>query len=123
LIWKNDLLLITRRKENGLLGGFWEFPGGKTHPKESLEDALEREVFEELGIEIIPRYLLCEKTHYYPKRKVHLYFYFCDYVSGTPARHGCRDFRWVAPAELRSFRFPPADQEVINELVNRISRR
>jgi mutator protein MutT len=111
-------ILIAQRKPGDTLGGYWEFPGGKCEPGEKIEDCLVREVREELGIEVLPRHFLCRTEHAYAHRTVVLHFYLCDWVSGHPIRHDVHDFRWVEPAELRSYKFPPADTEMINELVS-----
>lgn len=117
IIQRQGKILIAQRPPGTHLAGYWEFPGGKKEKKESIEESLEREVFEELGILIRPQKLFRIAEHTYPDRKVVLFFYFCDWVSGKPVRHACFDFRWVAPHALRQFRFPPADSGVIQELI------
>lgn len=119
IIEKQGKLLIAQRKPGSALGGYWEFPGGKRHLKETLEECLVREVREELGIAIRPRTFLTRTSHAYPDRKVLLDFYLCDWVAGNPVRHDCFDFRWVEPEDLRSYTFPPADRDVIGELIQR----
>ena len=119
IIVKAGKILIAQRKPGTHLGGYWEFPGGKRHDGELLEDCLIREVREELGIEIHPRKLLGRTQHVYPEKKIVLDFYFCDWITGRPVKHDCFDFRWVEPLELRSYRFPPADTDVINELIRK----
>ena len=74
---------------------------------------------EELGIEILPRKFFARTVYNYPGRNVALNFYLCDWITGKPVRHDCHDFRWVYPNELRNYRFPPADTELINELIRK----
>lgn len=119
IITQKGKILIAQRKPGTHLGGFWEFPGGKLEKGENLGTCLEREVFEELYIRIRPRQLLCQAEHQYPDRKVVLYFTFCDWLSRQPVKRDCLDFRWVTPEELRSFRFPPADADILNVLLAR----
>lgn len=119
VISKGGKILIARRPYGSFLSGYWEFPGGKRLPEEDIEACLVREVREELGIEIAPFEFFRRVDHVYPEKRVSLYFYFCDWVSGTPTRRHCLDFAWVEPAALRRYRFVPADQDIINELVSK----
>lgn len=121
IIRRGGRLLIAQRKPGAHLGGFWEFPGGKRQGDETMAECLVREVFEELGIEIRPREFLCRTNYEYPEKRVALYFYLCDWTAGRPVRRGCRDFRWVAPEELRRFRFPLGDDLILNELIRKKS--
>jgi mutator protein MutT len=119
IIEKKGHLLIAQRSPGSNFGGWWEFPGGKREGEESFEKCLKREVREELGIDILPYRFLYFTEYTYPKRRVILHFYLCFWVCGQPVKHGCFDFRWVKPGELRNFRFLPADIAVINDLVRK----
>jgi 8-oxo-dGTP diphosphatase len=119
IIRKDGKILIAQRKPDVHLGGYWEFPGGKMEACESLEACLIREVDEELGIKIQPSKLIQKAEHPYPEKIIVLYFYLCDWVSGNPTKKDCEDFRWIEPHELRDFKFPPADAEMIEELINK----
>ncbi len=119
IIVKNGKLLIAQRKPGTHLGGFWEFPGGKRHDGEEMEQCLVREVREELGVLIRPRELLRRTDYAYPEKNVTLFFWLCDWVSGKPERLDCRDFRWVMPEELRCFKFPLGDDAILNELIRK----
>lgn len=117
IIRRGSELLIAQRKPEDHLGGYWEFPGGKKCHGESLEDCLVREVQEELGILIVPDKLLVKIKHAYPKRILALHFFLCDWKSGSPSCIDCHDFRWIQPEQMRDFKFPPADDGIINELI------
>lgn len=119
IIEKEGKLLIAQRKPGAYFGGYWEFPGGKKEPSETMEQCLVREVKEELGIGIMPRAFLCRSHYRYPDRHVDLHFYLCDWAVGFPIKHDCYDFRWAAPPELRTYRFLPADIDLINELIRK----
>ncbi len=119
LIVRGEELLIAQRKPGSNLAGYWEFPGGKREKDESLEECLVREVWEELGVSIRPRKLICQEVHEMPDRFLDLYFYVCDWVSGKPVKKDCHDFRWVLPEELVKFTFPPADNSLIRELIQK----
>ena len=119
VIEKQGKLLIAQRKPGARLGGYWEFPGGKKEAHETMEQCLVREIKEELGIGILPREYLCQIHYRYPDRNVDLSFYLCDWVVGHPIKHDCHDFRWVDPCELPTYRFPPADTDLIRELIRK----
>jgi mutator protein MutT len=116
LIRDEGRYLITRRKPGVHLAGFWEFPGGKREPDESLVECLQRELFEELGVRVdlpIPYQIV---RHDYPEKTVELHFFRCAIEKGEPAPVDCAEIRWVQPEEFTQFRFPPADQVVIEAL-------
>ncbi len=116
LIQHEGRYLIARRKAGVHLAGFWEFPGGKRETGESLEECLQRELFEELSIRIdvpVP-YLIIR--HDYAEKTVELHFYRCAIEEGQPLPLDCAEIRWVLLEELPHFTFPPADQVIINAL-------
>ena len=112
-------VLIAQRKPGSFYGGYWEFPGGKCHDRETLEDCLVREVWEELRIRIQPVLFLRREYHPYSDRKLALNFYLCDRVAGRPVREDCFDFRWVSVEELLKYCFPPADYGLIHDLIRK----
>ena len=110
--------LITRRLEGTHLAGLWEFPGGKILPGEKPEDALKRELKEELGVEATVSELIQTVDWTYPEKSVRLLFFRCA-LAGEPRPLEGQEMRWVAAADLRSFHFPDADAT----LIARLSRR
>ena len=116
IIQQDGHYLIAKRKAGTHLGGFWEFPGGKREEGESLEACLRRELQEELGIEITVTEPFRVIRHEYPDKTVELHFFRCSVAGGEPQPLGCDEIRWVAPEELASVTFPPADQSVIEAL-------
>jgi mutator protein MutT len=116
LVWKDGRLLIARRPASSHLGGLWEFPGGKVEPGETPEACLLRELREEAGIEAeaVGRREVIEFT--YPERTVRLYPIDCRWLAGEPHPAGCEDPRWVAPAELSGYEFPPANASLLAAL-------
>lgn len=117
IIRRKNQLLIAQRCLDDHWGGYWEFPGGKKECEETLENCLIREVEEELGVAIRPVKLLQQVDHAYPERTLRLFFYLCDWVSGEPGKKECHDFCWTEPVGLRQFKFPPADDGIIEELI------
>ena len=116
VIYRDGLILIDKRKPDGLLGGLWEFPGGKKEPGESLRDALHREVREELGIRIEVKRSFMVVHHAYSHFRVRLHVFECAFVSGKPRCRSCTAFKWVRPSDLRRYAFPAANQRIIQSL-------
>ena len=116
IIRRNGKILITRRLDDVHLPGLWEFPGGKVEAYETLDAALEREIFEELGIRIRVTEQVLTVKHQYPSKSVLLHFFNCTIVSGEPQPIEVADLKWVEPADLRQYPFPPADADLIATL-------
>lgn len=116
LLFRAGKLLITRRHADAHLGGLWEFPGGKREPGETFAQCLERELREELGVEVVVGALFEEVTHAYPERKVRLQFLLCSLVRGEPQPLGCAAVKWVAREELAAHEFPAADAGLLDKL-------
>ena len=116
LICRDGRYLIARRKSGVHLAGFWEFPGGKREAGETLEECLQRELFEELNIRIdvpLPFQII---RHQYPEKTVELHFFICRIESGDARAIDCEEIRWVWPHALDAFEFPPADRPVVEAL-------
>ena len=115
VIERDGKLLITRRPEGSHLSGLWEFPGGKPQPGETFEQALRREIDEELGAEVSVGERLETIEWQYPDKRVRLVFFRCD-VRGEPRPLEGQEMAWVTPAELARYEFPPADAALIQRL-------
>ncbi len=118
LIWKAGKLLIDKRKPEGLLGGLWEFPGGKRLRGEKLPDTIVREAKEELDITIEPGRQVCVVEHAYSHFRVRLHVFDCRFVSGCIRCRTCDDFRWVRPQDLDDYAFPGANRKIFPFLPN-----
>ena len=119
LIEEAGKFLVTQRPPNTHLALYWEFPGGKREPGESLETCLKREILEELNVFSEVETLVGEYIYDYPDRRVILYFYRCCIVNGTPEPKGCHDLKWITPGEIQEADFPPADISIIRMLKGR----
>lgn len=117
VIWNEQgQILIDRRLEGGLLGGLWEFPGGKIEAGETYEDCIRREIQEELGIDIEVCDRLITVDHAYTHFRITLNVYHCRYVEGEPQPIECQEIRWVTLDEIDQFPFPKANSQIIAAL-------
>lgn len=118
LVFRNGRLLITRRMEGSHLAGLWEFPGGKLEPGESFEQALVRELDEELGIAVEVCELVETIVHNYPEKSVCLKFFRCRWVAREPQTREVAGLAWIAREELGDYEFPAADARLLDLLRN-----
>jgi mutator protein MutT len=116
IIRNEHQILITQRLGNVHLAGLWEFPGGKVEAGESLEVALEREILEELGVEIRVDDEFFTIDFDYSTKSVRLHFFNCTILKGDAQPLHVADLRWVKAQDLGNYEFPPADAELIKEL-------
>jgi A/G-specific adenine glycosylase len=119
VVWRDDRILIARRYENALMGGLWEFPGGKIEAGEAPEETCRREICEEAGIAVEVGPLLLWTRRTLTHRRLSLRFYQCRYLGGEPRPLGCSEVRWVRPAELPQFAFPTANAGILALLRDR----
>jgi A/G-specific adenine glycosylase len=106
-------MLIAQRPAEGLLGGLWEFPGGKQEAGETLPECLQRELMEELVIEVEVGEMIAVVKHAFTHFKITLHAFECQHISGDPQTIGCAAWRWVTLDDLEQFAFGRADQQVI----------
>jgi A/G-specific adenine glycosylase len=117
VIWNEQgQILIDKRPQSGLLGGLWEFPGGKLEHNETLAECVVREIQEELGIEVAVLEHFMTLEHAYTHFKVTLSVHHCRHVSGEPQPIECDEVKWVTLEELDQYPFPTANQKIIAAL-------
>ena len=97
----------------GEFEGMWEFPGGKIEPGESREDALKREIQEELGVDIYIKELLCTTEYDYPTFHLTMHCYLCSVASGEIELREHKSAQWLTAETLDSVEWLPADREII----------
>ena len=117
VIWKDDKVLIQKRPKEGLLGGLWEFPGGKQEPNETLENTVTREIDEELELKVAVKDRIASVKHAYSHFKITLHAYHCLWVSGIPKPKACDEWQWVTLEELENYAFPKANKKVLQILL------
>ncbi len=113
---ENGKILITQRNLQKDQGGLWEFPGGKIEPNETREDAIIREIKEELDIDIKVDNYLEEKVFNYPEKDINLIALKCSKINGKIKLLEHEDYRWVDNSELEKFEFAPADIFIVEKL-------
>ncbi len=122
IIWKDDKVLITKRPNDGLLGGLWEFPGGKRQLNESLEECARREIFEEVNVLVRDLKHVMTVQHSYSHFRVTLHVFEGLYAGGQPRCRGCTAWMWISPKDLRKYPFPSATQKIIAKLFDALDK-
>ena len=116
-----DKVLIARRAEHLHQGGLWEFPGGKVEAGETVEQALTRELQEELAISISAFEPLLAIAHDYQDKSVLLDVWWISSFSGEPSGRQGQPLRWAAITELRQLDFPAANKAIVNALEEKVA--
>jgi mutator protein MutT len=117
IVARGAKVLVCQRKDDDELGGYWEFPGGKCEDGETLEQCLCRELDEELAIIARPVARLTTIEHDYPHALIRLHPFVCLHESGEVEHKECQASRWIDPPQLREYRFPPANETLIEEAI------
>ena len=109
-------ILIAKRNSKKSQGGLWEFPGGKIEKNESADDAIKREIKEELDIDIEINKWLIEKRHEYPEKTINLILCSAKWIGGELDLSEHEDSKWIKKEDIFNFQFADADKEIINEI-------
>ena len=113
-------VLIDQRLNEGLLGGLWEFPGGKQEPGEAIEATIVRELREELAIEAEVGEELITLEHAYSHKRLRFVVHLCRWTGGEPQPLASQQVRWVSPGDLDAYPFPAANARIIEALRRRL---
>lgn len=116
LIRKGDKVLVGQRPVGNTLAGHWEFPGGKIEKNESPEQALVRELQEELGIDAEVGELKLASTHSYGDTGIVILFYEILFWKGEPKNVHHMELRWIEPRELRDLSIPDANRRILDRI-------
>jgi A/G-specific adenine glycosylase len=120
VINENGSVLIGRRPENKLLGGLWEFPGGKQEPDENLEDCLKREILEELGVQIEVGEKIAAFEHAYSHFAITVHAFECQRIKGDPQLRDHTALEWVPLDKLSDYPMGKVDRLIANVLTEDI---
>ncbi len=116
IVNQRDEVLVTRRPASTHQGGRWEFPGGKLEGSEAVDEALARELYEELGVRPIAVRPLIRIAHDYPDKQVLLDTWRVDAIDGVPKPREHQPMRWVAIRDLGELDFPAANKAIVTAL-------
>ncbi|PNH91876.1 8-oxo-dGTP diphosphatase MutT [Vibrio diazotrophicus] len=114
-------IFITKRPDNLHKGGFWEFPGGKVEEGESVEQAMTRELEEEIGIEVTEQHLFEHLEYDYPEKSLKFDFIVISNFNKEPYGKEGQEGRWVDIAELANYQFPEANVPILERVIKEFS--
>ncbi len=117
IVYKDDQILITQRKPDGLLGGLWEFPSGEIKADETAEQACCRIIREEVNLLVEPTEYLTRVKHAYTHFKIVMDVFCCRYQSGEVALNDPVDYRWITVDQIDQFPFPRSNHKFIPLLI------
>jgi A/G-specific adenine glycosylase len=116
IIWRRGRVLLCKRRADAMLGGLWEFPGGKLKPGESIQECIRRELREECDLPVTVGEHLIDVTHAYSHLRVALHLFHCRAGPGRVKLLGCDAARWVQPDEITDYPLPAADVKILEAL-------
>ncbi|RAP29903.1 A/G-specific adenine glycosylase [Candidatus Marinamargulisbacteria bacterium SCGC AG-343-D04] len=114
LIKHGDKVLIAKRKETQMLGGLWEFPGGKVEKGEALEEALSREIQEEVRLTVSVGDKIGVIKHAYSHFKISMHAFWCEVESGLENLVLSKSLKWVKVSDFSDYPFPKANQKLFD---------
>lgn len=120
LVDADNRVLLARRPQGKSMVGMWEFPGGKVEPHETPEEAIVRELAEELDVETKIACLapLTFASHRYEQFHLLMPLFVCRRFWGTPRPTEGQELKWVRPRDMRDYPMPPADEPLVPILVD-----
>ncbi|WP_286848860.1 MULTISPECIES: (deoxy)nucleoside triphosphate pyrophosphohydrolase [Sphingobacterium] len=120
IIFKDDLVLICRRKPEKSLGGYWEFPGGKVEEGESYEESLLRELIEELNLKVKIKQRFFDTVHHYDNGDIELISFICETKNIATGSTDHDQLEWVEVSDLLNWKLAPADIPIAKELIEKL---
>ena len=123
ILFDGPLMLVTRRPEGSFFGGWWEWPGGKQEPGETLEECARRELLEETGLQAEELTVFDTVQADYPGRTVHMTCFLGKRRGGSEVGPNALEHRWLKPAQVQALRFLEPNLPVLQRLVQASSPR
>ena len=118
LIWRDEKFMICQRPLSKTRALQWEFVGGKVEEGETLEQALNRECIEEIGVVVEVGSVFAEVDHVYPDITIHLTLFNARLAGGEPKKLEHNDIRFITPSEIPQYEFCPADKDILEKIVS-----
>jgi A/G-specific adenine glycosylase len=119
VVWKKGRILIARRAEKQMLGGLWEFPGGKQEKDEVLDETAVREIQEETGLAVRVGVPIVTVKHAYSHFKITMTAFRCEWLSGRARPKAAVELKWILPAALVDYPMPRATRRIAEASVIR----
>lgn len=119
VIFKDGKVLVAQRGPKDKLANKWEFPGGKIEDNESPEACLQREIKEELGLDIKVGIYLCSSFFDYDHISIELMAFSCEAIEGEATNKEHQKLSWVYPIELKNLDMAPADLPIVDSLIEK----
>ena len=118
VVLRNGKVLLAKRPSKGLLGGMWEFPGGKIEKDETFQECLRREIREELGTEIKVGEPFGVYQHAYTHFRITLQAFLCELADGEPKPIEAAELAWVRPVDLAHYPMGKVDRQIARKLTS-----
>lgn len=115
---RDDAVLCAQRGPSRTLSGYWEFPGGKIETGETPQEALRREIREEIHCEIAVGPRVCSTLQHYDFGTINLTTFLCTLIGGTPQLTEHTQLKWIQRSRLSALRWAPADMETARHLIS-----
>ena len=116
IIKKGDKIFIAKKRKEKSLAGYWEFPGGKIENFESAEEALKRELYEELGMKVKVLNRVTTNMHNYDEFQVNLIAYLCEFREASYEMTDHDQYAWIYKKEFKNYKMAPADLPIIEHI-------
>lgn len=116
VIRREGKVLLDKRPSKGLLGGMWEFAGGKSEQNETLQECLKREIQEELGVEVRVGAPFGVYQHAYTHFRITVHVFLCDLINGEPTPIEVADIAWVDPMSLTDYPMGKVDRQIASKI-------
>jgi len=119
IIFSDELAFVCRRKEGKSLAGYWEFPGGKIEENETHQNALARELLEELDMKVKVKDFVGQSNYDYDSFKIELYGYECSLIDYKGKLTDHDSYEWTSIKDLIKYKLAPADLPFIKMIENK----